>query len=157
MSNMTRRLGRIWPGGDVGAEFNQRALSLSLRHGEILSMLRFTTREVSGVLVLAFEASDDLVTDWQATQRDWLYKLVETHPGARFAIDLSGVSYLASSEIGFLVSLKRRIDRRAGRVVVFGVGPYILEIFRAMNLGRVLDVVDNLPSAMAKLAVPAQA
>ena len=39
-------------------------------------MLKFTTKEVSGVLVLAFEASDSVVTDWQATERDWLYKLV---------------------------------------------------------------------------------
>jgi anti-anti-sigma factor len=120
-------------------------------------MLRFTTQDVSGVLVLAFEATDDLVTDWQITQRDWLYKLVESHPGARFAIDLSGVNYLASSEIGFLVSLKRRIDRRHGRVLVFGVGPYILDIFRAMNLGRVFEIVDNLPGALAKLAAPAPA
>jgi anti-sigma B factor antagonist len=117
-------------------------------------MLRFTTREVGGVLVLAFEATEDLVTDWQVTQRDWLYKLVESHPGARFAIDLSGVNYLASSEIGFLVSLKRRIDRRQGRVVVFGLGPYIRELFEAMNLVRVLDIADNLAAALAKLAAP---
>ena len=120
-------------------------------------MLRFTTREVGGVLVLAFEATEDLITDWQVTQRDWLYKLVESHPGARFAIDLSGVNYLASSEIGFLVSLKRRIDRRQGRVVVFGLGPYIVELFQAMNLVRVLDIADNLAAALAKLTPPTQA
>jgi anti-anti-sigma factor len=123
----------------------------------MIRMLKFTTQEVSGTLVLAFEATDDLVTDWQLTQRDWLYKLVESHPDARFAIDLSGVNYLASSEIGFLVSLKRRIDRRRGRVVVFGVGPYILEIFHTMNLSRVLDIADNKAAALAKLAAPAPA
>jgi anti-sigma B factor antagonist len=119
-------------------------------------MLRFTTRDVGGVLVLAFEATEDLVTDWQVTQRDWLYKLVESHPGARFGIDLSGVNYLASSEIGFLVSLKRRIDRRQGRVVVYGLGPYIRELFEAMNLVRILDITDSLASALAKLAVPTE-
>jgi len=120
-------------------------------------MLRFTTQDVNGVLVLAFEATDDLVTDWQITQRDWLYKLVESHPDSRFAIDLSGVNYLASSEIGFLVSLKRRIDRRQGRVVIFNVGPYILEIFQTMGLVKVLDIVDDLTAALAKLAAPAGA
>jgi anti-sigma B factor antagonist len=120
-------------------------------------MLKFTTQDVSGVLVLAFEASDDTVSDWQVTQRDWLYKLVESHPDARFAIDLSGVNYLASSEIGFLVSLKRRIDRRRGRVVLFGVGPYILELFQTMNLVKILDISDDFGTAMAKLAAPAGA
>ncbi|HZW30671.1 MAG TPA: STAS domain-containing protein [Isosphaeraceae bacterium] len=114
-------------------------------------MLRFTTREVHGVLVIAFEATDDPALDWQATQRDWLYKLIESHPGLRFAIDLSDVSYLASSEIGFLVTLKRRIDRRQGTVVLFGTSPYILELFQAMNLVKLFDIVDNLPAALAKL------
>jgi anti-sigma B factor antagonist len=120
-------------------------------------MLGFKTQEVDGVLVLAFEPTEDLVANWQITERDWLYKLVESHRDARFAIDLSGVNYLASSEIGFLVSLKRRIDRRQGRVVIFGCGPYILEVFDAMNLVRVLDIAQDLGSALAKLAAPASA
>jgi anti-sigma B factor antagonist len=119
-------------------------------------MLRFTTHEVNGVLVIAFEATDDPALDWQATQRDWLYKLVESHPGSRFAIDLSDVNYLASSEIGFLVTLKRRIDRRQGKVVIFGAGPYILDLFRTMNLVKILDFADNLPEALAKLGAARQ-
>jgi anti-sigma B factor antagonist len=120
-------------------------------------MLKFTTQEVNGVLVLAFEPTEDLATDWQSTQRDWLYKLVESRGDPRFVIDLSDVNYLASSEIGFLVSLKRRIDRRHGKVVIFGVSPYILELFQTMNLVRILDIVENLGSALVKLGSPAPA
>ena len=116
-------------------------------------MLRFTTQEVNGVLVIAFEATEDGATDWQTTQRDWLYKLIESHPDSRFAIDLSDVNYLASSEIGFLVTLKRRIDRQAGQVVMFGAGPYIMDLFRTMNLTRFFDMTDSLPSALTKLEV----
>jgi anti-sigma B factor antagonist len=125
--------------------------SSSLRNGDFLSMLSFTTNEVKGVLVVAFEATDDGVTDWQAGGRDWLYKLIESHPGSRFAIDLSDVSYLASSEIGFLVTLKRRIDRRQGKVVIFGAQPYVTELFRTMNLIRFFDLVDSLPAALTRL------
>jgi anti-sigma B factor antagonist len=114
-------------------------------------MLRFTTKEVNGVLILAFEPAENGASDWQTTQRDWLYRLVETHPDSRFAIDLSDVSYLASSEIGFLVTLKRRIDRRKGHVVIFGVSPYILDIFHTMNLTKILDLADSLTEALAKL------
>jgi anti-sigma B factor antagonist len=114
-------------------------------------MLKFTTREVNGVLVIDFEATEEGAYDWQSTQRDWLYKLIESHPDPRFAIDLSQVNYLASSEIGFLVTIKRRIERRQGNVVVFGAGPYIREIFDTMNLTKLLDIVDDLPAALAKL------
>ena len=41
-------------------------------------MLKFTTEEASGVLVISFEATDENAGDWQSTQRDWLYKLVES-------------------------------------------------------------------------------
>lgn len=78
-------------------------------------MLKFTTKEVGGVLVIAFEATDDHAADWQSTQRDWLYKLLESHKDPRFAIDLSEVNYLASSEIGFLVTIKHGLtDGEAG-------------------------------------------
>ena len=114
-------------------------------------MLSFTTKEVKGVLVLAFEATEDAAYDHQNDQREWLYKLIESHAGTQFAIDLSDVNYLASSEIGFLVTLKRRIDRRQGRVVMFGASPYILELFQTMNLTRFFDITDSFGAAVARL------
>jgi anti-sigma B factor antagonist len=120
-------------------------------------MLKFTTHEQNGVLIVAFEPTEDLVTDWQITERDWLYKLVESRRDPRFAIDLSEVNYLASSEIGFLVSLKRRIDRRQGKVVLFGVSSSILEIFDTMNLTRILDIAPDVGSALLRLGSPVTA
>jgi anti-sigma B factor antagonist len=118
---------------------------------EVSHMLNFTTNEVSGVLVIVFEPTDEKNYDWQSTQREWLYKLIETQEDARFAIDLGEVNYLASSEIGFLVTLKRRIDRRKGKVVFFGISTYLLEIFQTMNLHKVLEIVDSRSDALARL------
>ena len=114
-------------------------------------MLNFTTSEAGGVLIIAFEPTDETNYDWQSTQREWLYKLIESREDPRFAIDLSEVNYLASSEIGFLVTIKRRIDRRKGKVVFFGMSPYLSEIFRTTNLTRVLDIVDTRTEALARL------
>src|SRR5262245_3466134 len=114
-------------------------------------MLKFTTQEAGGVLVIAFEASEDNAGDWQSSQRDWLYKQIESRQGARFALDLSEVNYLASSEIGFLMTIKRRIDRRQGKMVMFGVGAYLYDIFRTMNLTKIIEIVDDQQAALAKL------
>jgi anti-sigma B factor antagonist len=114
-------------------------------------MLKFTTEETNGVLVVSFEASDESAADWQSGQRDWLYKLIESREDGRFALDLSDVNYLASSEIGFLMTIKRRIDRRQGKVVMFGVGAYLLDIFRTMNLTKIIDIVEDQGAAIAKL------
>jgi anti-sigma B factor antagonist len=114
-------------------------------------MLNFTTRELGGVLIIAFEPTDESNYDWQSTQREYLYKLIESREYPRFAIDLSEINYLASSEIGFLVTIKRRIDRRKGKVVFFGISAYLIDIFRTTNLTRVLDIVDTRTEAMIKL------
>ena len=114
-------------------------------------MLNFTTNEAGGVLIIAFEPTDETNYDWQSTQRDWLYKLIESREDPRFAVDLNEVNYLASSEIGFLVTIKRRIDRQKGKVVFFGISPYIHDIFRTMNLNRVLDIVESRNDALGKL------
>ncbi len=114
-------------------------------------MLKFTTEEASSVLVIAFEETDEDAADWQSTQREWLYKMIESRPDGRFAIDLREINYLQSSEIGFLMTLKRRIDRRQGKFVMFGVSPYILDIFKTMNLTKIIDIVDDLQAAVARL------
>ena len=114
-------------------------------------MLNFTTSEAAGVLIIAFEPTAENNYDWQSTQRDWLYKLIESREDSRFAIDLSEVTYLASSEIGFLVTIKRRIDRRKGKVIFFGMSPSLLEIFHLTNLHRILEIVDTRAEALAKL------
>jgi anti-sigma B factor antagonist len=119
--------------------------------GEVFAMLKFTTEEASGVLVVAFETTDENAGDWQSTERDWLYKLIESRADGRVAIDLSEINYLQSSEIGFLMTLKRRIDRRQGKFVMFGVSAYIHDIFRTMNLTKIIDIVGDLPAAVAKL------
>src|ERR1700751_4170999 len=90
----------------AGCEDATKRSSRILSSGGFLGMPGCTTSEVKGVVVVAFEASDEAAMDWQSSQRDWLYKLIESHPGSRFAIDLTDVPYLASSQIGVPGSLK---------------------------------------------------
>ncbi len=118
-------------------------------------MLNFTTSETGNVLIIVFEPTSETNYDWQSTQRDWLYKLIEAREDARIAVDLNEVNYLASSEIGFLVTIKRRIDRQKGKVVFYGISAYLQDIFRSMNLHRVLDIVESRKDALAKLNPPA--
>ncbi|WP_165071771.1 STAS domain-containing protein [Paludisphaera rhizosphaerae] len=116
-----------------------------------LGMLNFTTSDSGGVMIVAFDTVEEENLDWQFSQRDWLYKTIESREDGRFALDLTDVSYLASSEIGFLVTVKRRVDRRNGQLVLFGVAPYVLDIFRTMNLQKVLEIADTRGAALSRL------
>lgn len=114
-------------------------------------MLNFTTSETSGVMIVSFEGVEEESMDSEFSRRDWLYKTIESREDGRFVLDLTEIDYLASSEIGSLVTLKRRVDRRHGQLVIYGVTPYVLDIFRTMNLQKILELVDTRTAALARL------
>lgn len=113
-------------------------------------MLSYSSHEASGVLVLTAEKSEE--GEGQSTQREWLYRTIETRDDPRFAINLGEIEYMSSSEIGFLITLRRRIDVRKGKVVLFQVDSFILDILRTMRLDKLFLIADDLNSALAKLS-----
>ena len=114
-------------------------------------MLSFITSEAGGVMIVAFEAVDEEGQEWHVSRRDWLDKAIESREDGRFALALTDVGDLASSEIGFPVTVKRRVDRRRGRVVLCWVAPSIRDTFRTMNLHGLLDAADTRTAALARL------
>jgi anti-sigma B factor antagonist len=117
-------------------------------------MLSFETTESGGVMVVSFGEVGEPGDERQAAQRQGLYQAIESRGDPRFAFDLSAVSYLTSSDIGFLITLRRRILARQGKVVLFSVDPYLVDILRTMKLHQLFDFADDLPGALAKLPAP---
>ena len=113
-------------------------------------MLSYSSHESGGVLVFNAEKAAD--TDGHPSEREWLYKSIETRDDPRFAINLGEIEYMSSSEIGFLITLRRRIDARKGKVVLFGVDGFILDILRTMRLDKLFLIADDLDGALAKLS-----
>ena len=116
-------------------------------------MLIYNSHEHKGVLVLTVEEpeADD---ERQTTQREWLYGTIASRTDPRFIIDMSAINYMASSDVGFLITLKRRIDARKGRVVICRLDTFIHDLFRTMRLDKLLEITDTLENAVAKLAAP---
>lgn len=113
-------------------------------------MLSYITHESGGVLVLTAEKGAE--GELQLAQREWLYKAIEAREDPRFAIDLGEIEYMSSSEIGFLITLKRRIDTRKGKVVLFRVDSFIFDLFRTMRLDTFFPIADDLTGALNKLS-----
>lgn len=111
-------------------------------------MLEFSSYETSGVLVIALEPRDRAAPDGESQTREALYRVIEAHPGARVAIDLGAFEYLSSSEIGFLIGLKRRIEALRGRVALYQVDPYIVDTFRTMRLNQLFTIAGDFSEAV---------
>jgi anti-sigma B factor antagonist len=61
-------------------------------------------------------------------------------PGCRIKVDLSEVTLLDSSGVGFLVSLYKRAREHGGSVCVVGIADQPLSIFKLLHLDRVFAV-----------------
>ena len=55
----------------------------------------------------------------------------------KVVIDLAGAGYIASPGIGALVSFLRKLKQVGGDLVLSGVRPEVLELFRVTHLDRV--------------------
>lgn len=119
---------------------------------ECNNMLTFDSYESGGVLILTVEDSGyNAPTDRQASNREWLYHTVQTRDLPHFAVDLGSVSYLSSADFGVLISLKRRIDARKGKLVLFQVNSFVVDTLNTMRLASFFPITEDLQAALALL------
>lgn len=80
-----------------------------------------------------------------------LSRLVEVSDALppRVVVDLSAVSYVDSSGVGTLVQVKRRIDRKGGRIILSGLQPRVRSVFEITKLDKFFTITDSLDAAAA--------
>ena len=114
-------------------------------------MSSFSTRAESDILVVKFDTASGLNDFRNSALRDSLYELVQSPPQPLFAVDLQKVDYLSSSGVAILVGLKRRVESRSGRIVLYHVQPIVRDLLAVMKLDRFFTIVDDEPHALASL------
>jgi anti-sigma B factor antagonist len=79
---------------------------------------------------------------------DPLYRLVEGERHGRLLLDLSNVRFLSSNALGFLVSLKEKVDAAGGRLRLCGLGPDLLELLRITSPDRIFETYASREDAL---------
>ncbi len=113
--------------------------------------MTFNTRDQSDALVISFDSAAGLNDFRNNALRDSLYDLVQSRPEPRVALDLGRIDYLSSSGVAILVGLKRRIETRQGKIVLFQVHPVVADLLKVMKLDRYFTLADDEDAAMATL------
>jgi anti-sigma B factor antagonist len=114
-------------------------------------MTSFSTRGESDASVIVFDSAAGLNDFRNNALRDALYEFVQGIEDPRLALDLLKVDYLSSSGVAILVGLKRRIDTRNGKIVLFNVLPVVRDLLHVMKLDRYFPIADDEHSALAAL------
>ena len=112
-------------------------------------MLSYSGHEAGGVLI--FTVEENPTGEGVMAQREWLYKTIESREDPRFVIDLGNIQYMQSSDIGVLITLKRRIDARKGKVVLTNLDPFIYDILRTMRIDKIFTIAPDMPAAVKAL------
>src|SRR4051794_20501872 len=113
-------------------------------------MLGYRSHEAAGVLV--FTAERAAAGDPHPPQQDWIVEAIASRADPRFAVDLGEISYMTSAEIGFLITLRRRVEARRGKLALIRVDRFLLDILRTMKLDRLFLIADDLDDALPKLS-----
>ncbi len=67
------------------------------------------------------------------------------------AVDLAKVDYLSSSGVAILVGLKRRVETKGGKIVIFHVQPIVRDLLAVMKLDRFFIISDDETKAIDSL------
>ncbi|MCA1686326.1 MAG: STAS domain-containing protein [Planctomycetia bacterium] len=113
-------------------------------------MLSYSGHESGELLILTAAAAE--AGDGMPAQREWLYKTVASRDDPRFVLDLSEIPFMTSADIGVLITLKRRIDARKGKLVLTNVDPYIVGTLRTMRIDRLFTITPDMTAAVASLS-----
>jgi anti-anti-sigma factor len=86
-----------------------------------VTVVRFTTRTILG---------DDAI----GAIGEQLLALAETSGCRQFVLNLANVESLSTGMVGRLVAVLRHVEAVQGRLVLCGLGPFLMEIFKILNL-----------------------
>jgi anti-sigma B factor antagonist len=111
----------------------------------------YSIHEISDVLIIGFGDAAGLNDFRNSALQDSLYELVQTRTQPFFAIDLLRVDYLSSSGLAILVGIKRRVESRLGKIVLFHIQPTVLEVLKVTKLDRYFTIAEDEHSALASL------
>jgi anti-sigma B factor antagonist len=110
---------------------------------------RLAVTEVGPVTVVRF--ADRRILDDANIQEigQELYQLVEEEGRDRLLLNLCDVDFLASSALGKLITLQRKMKARGGVLKLSNVRPEIYEVFAITRLNAKFDIRDEEAEALA--------
>ncbi|HMQ14725.1 MAG TPA: STAS domain-containing protein [Phycisphaerae bacterium] len=86
----------------------------------------------------------------QALGRE-LYYLVDRGQKPRVVLDLAGVRFIASQGLGLLLTMRRKAEKSATRLLLAGVQPELMRVLRVTGLDKLLPVFPTTDEAIASL------
>ena len=77
-----------------------------------------------------------------------ILEVIRGEPDGQWVFDLTEVAYMGSAALGLLVNLRQQIKQSGGRLVLCGLSPQMLQIFKTCCMERLFRIVKGRKDAI---------
>ena len=118
--------------------------------------MKLSLTSITNGLVRVSAAGEITVRDFDADCSDPLAVLLgERWAAHRVVVDMSGVSFVDSTALGWFITWRRQFEKGGGMLVLHSVQPRVRQVLDMLKVGRVLPLAANEAAALKLAAVPA--
>jgi len=114
-----------------------------------MSSQRFQVLQEYSVNVMQFVLPVSMDTMEIDTLIEEVLKSMDSKGAEPWVVDLSQVGYMGSSMLGLFVNVRERIRQGGGTLVLCGMSPQLLRIFKTCCLERLFTIAKSRADALA--------
>ena len=110
---------------------------------------RLKVSDLSGVSLVEF--ADRKILDELCIHeiQEELGKVVEFAPATKLLLSFKNVEHLSSAALGMLITLKKRVEEKQGKLKLSDINPQIYEVFKITRLNKIFDIHPSQDKARA--------
>ena len=117
----------------------EQAARLKVRDEDGVSIVEFSDRKILDELCI-LEIQEELA------------KLVEKQGAGNLLLCFRQVEHLSSAALGMLITLKKKIEGKSGKLKLSDINPQIYEVFKITRLNKVFDIHSSEDKARASFS-----
>ena len=114
---------------------------------------RLTVRNLKDVTLVTLSDTSVVAPQVIDSIKRELFELVDEKGCGNLILDLSKVQYLSSSALGVLIPLHEKTQNLRGRLILCGVSPDIMKVFKITKLDKLFAFKDTENNALADFGV----
>lgn len=116
------------------------------------SQPKLKSRKQGDVTVIEFEDRKILEEHVINQIGERLAEIAEAETDPKLLLDFRTVEHLSSAALGMLITLKKQLDERQGRLVLANIHPQIYEVFKITRLNKLFNIQNSTDDAIKALA-----
>src|SRR4051794_23339510 len=113
-----------------------------------MSQTRFTLASSGAVNILELHLPQVLDIAEFDRLNEGISEALEGKTGQSWVLDLAGVEYTGSAVLGLMVNLRQQVKTGGGKLVLCGMSPRLISVFRTCSLDRLFKHTNTRDEAI---------